>query len=154
MGSSIPSVVDYLLTLATTATAGLDVAVSDGWPSNLGVRMFGVGIDQPPTDTSGEQAFGTEAIFTLGNVGLKEGFGVPCYVYDASGGTDQKACRDAAFALFNPFLEGLQADPSLGGSCLVGMVADVSVHGPRSTDEASSGRFCVISFSVVCTNLI
>lgn len=154
MGSSIPAVIDYLSTLADTVTSGLDVQVSDGWPSNLGLRMFGVGIDQPPTEPSGDQATGTDAIFTLGNVGLKEGFGVPCYIYDASGGTDQKACRDAAFALFDPFLEALQADPSLGGACLVGMVADVAVTGPRSTDEAAKGRFCIISFSVVCTNLI
>lgn len=159
MPSSIPAVIDYLLDKAIAAAGdagGDEIAVDDGWPEEVAERMFGVGIDKPPdaVDPAGEEASGTQGILTLGNLLLEEGFGVPNYIYDGTGGTNQKTCRDAAFDIFNPFMESLRDDPSMGGRCLVSVIGNLAITGPRTAQEAARGRFCLIQFVVVCKSVI
>jgi len=158
VGSAIPAVVDYLKGLAdTVATASSsEVIVTDGWPTLLGHTMFGIGVDRPPDLSSGQAADGPVAVLTLGNATLVEQFAVPCYIYRGAGGTDQKACRDAVFAVFDPFIEQLRADLLAQPSavpCLTAMVSNVALEGPKSEDEAAKGRYALLAFTVMCRNL-
>lgn len=156
--TAIPAVLDYFVNLATTTAAAVssDWIVSEGWPASLGELMFGVGIDTPPVNPTGEEATGTSAILILGNAGIQEGFKIPHYIYCGSGGADQKACRDAVFSVYTPWLEQLRSDLLTQPSpipCLIAMVSDVSLTGPKSQEEAAQGRYAVLSFNVACTNI-
>jgi hypothetical protein len=157
--SSIPAVIDYLLDLANRAVtqAGAPaVVVTDGWPDSLSHTMIGVGADRPPEQPSGQQSAGTAAVLTLGNMGIDENYGVDHYVYNGSGGVDQKACRDAVFAIFNPWVELLRADlladtPPV--PCLTIVPTNLTLSGPSSPEEAANGRFSLLSFTAMCRNI-
>lgn len=154
--SSIGPVFDYFLDLANAiATAASPSAiVNDGWPANLSHSMIGVGADRPPDMASGQQSSGTAGILTMGNVGIEEAFGVDHYIYNGSGGTDQKACRDAVLSIWNPWINQLRADLlSQSVPCLVAMVSNLSLEGPKSTEEAANGRYSLLSFTVMCRNV-
>lgn len=150
MGSSIPAATDYLLGLAAQAAPG--AVVADGWPTSLGRSMFGVGTDRPPIEDSGEAANGTRAFISLGAQRVDENYGIPCWIYQASG-DPQKTLRDAAFAIFDQFYTLLRADLTLGGALSqYAAVNDLRVEGPKTADEAGKGQYCLVMFTVTCQN--
>jgi hypothetical protein len=151
--SSIPAATDYLLDRAAQAitAAGTDTILTDGWPSSLGVSMFGIGADRPPLEPSGQQASGTDALLTLGQPLMQERYSIPGYIYDATGGTSQKACRDAVFAIWDEFVTRLRADLNAGTiPVLVMNVESITLEGPKSVEEADSGRYALLTFSIAC----
>lgn len=157
-GSSIPAAIDYLLTLAQQAATavGVGTIVSDGWPAGIGESMFGVGADRPPETVDGSQAAGLLNYRDLGARTVDETYGVPCYIYSGSGGTSQSTVRLASFALWNAFFPLLRADLTLGGALGNGnnyaRISDFGIEGPKSAEEAGSGRYCLLTFTVVCEN--
>lgn len=154
--SSIPASIDYLIAKANAAVAavGSNTSVSDGWPTDLKLSMIGIGIDRPPEAPSGSQGSGTDALLTLGHPQMQERYAIPCYIYDASGGKSQKKCRDAAFALWNAFVGLLRADLNAGTiPVLIMNIADISLEGPKSAEEADEGRYALISFTVACNQV-
>lgn len=151
--SSIPDAIDYLVSQAQAAAVGTPTVVSDGWNTGA-LQMFAVGADRPPVSDSGEQSTGAGGILTLGQAMVEERYGIPCWVYAASGGT-QKECRDAVFTLWNAFIVLVRADLSLGGALQPGpaQISQFRLEGPKTADEAGSGRYALLMFTVTCLHL-
>jgi hypothetical protein len=152
--SSIAPVIDYLVaTISALPACAAPVTVSDGYSEvfpNSAMVMVGV------TDQTGE----TPVTLRFGELGPKssgERFDIPCVIYCHSGSTSAKEVRDAAFAIYNPIITVILADPSLGGN--LGPTAGAGVAsisaGPlwqtHTADEAGSGRLARIYFTVHCT---
>lgn len=157
MSSSIPAAIDYLLGLANQAAVVVAVGtvVTDGWPDELGTSMFGVGATRPPDTDVGTQAAGSLNYRDLGARVVDETYGVPCYIYSAAG-SSQSVLRIASFALWEAFFPLLRADLTLGGALANGnnyaRIADFGIEGPKSAEEAGSGRYCLLTFTVTCEN--
>lgn len=159
MGSSIPAAIDWLIGLANqvkAATTDFDLIVHDGWPASLGTTMFAVGADSPPDDTDGQQADGSQDYRDLGARVVDEVYGVPCYIYAAAGGTDQKSCRDRVFTVWDAFFPLLRADLTLGEALANGnnyaRITGFNLVGPKSSEEAAKGRYALLKFTVTCQN--
>lgn len=156
MGSSIPPVIDYLTTLATTATQQAsepDWIVADGWPASLGERMFGVGSDRPPEGGQGSEVEGSVQWKGLGGYTVEEDYDVPCWVYSGAGGTDTAACRRSAFALWDLWFPLFRADLTFGGLLVLpASITAFRAETTKSPEEAKTGRYCLILFNVSIQN--
>ena len=158
MSSSIPAATDHLLTLANqvATTIGSGLVVADGWPSTYSEYMFGVGGDAPLT-TDGEESVGAASFIGLGAHTVEEKYAIPCWIYRHVGGAKQKTARDAVFAVWAAFIPLLRADLNLGGALnppggIGAGVTDFRLVGPASQEEASKGRFSLLTFSITCSN--
>jgi hypothetical protein len=154
--SGIPAAIDYLVGLGNQLKESGDfpgLVVNDGWPGAMAPLMYTVGADRPPTEPQGTQADGSASWKGLGNLTVEENFGVPGYIYSATGGA-QTACRLAAFAVWDAWFPLFRADLSLGGalSTFPAGITNFRVEGPKSVEEAGDGRYCLILFTVQCEN--
>jgi hypothetical protein len=160
MELSIGPVTDYLFGLARAAVSGVLVdnrpaIASDGPVEELTAGAFVVGLDVPPPDESGSTTSSGMPLVTIGARIVKQDSTVPCYIDCTVPGIDQKAARDAAESIFNPFWTAFLADPSLGG-LLAGGVAQISTLTStpfREGTAAEPGRRQIISFGVNFTEL-
>lgn len=157
---TVGAATDYLYGLAQAAVAGVTVngepvLVSDGWPDELALGMFLVGLSDSPPEGSG-QTSGTDGWPLLGNPGAAaEDYLIPCVIDVRISGNVQKTARDLAESMFNTFWDSFVTDRSLGdllhggGATITSIVSIPSNVGT----VAEPGRRQLISFAVRCTNL-
>lgn len=155
--SSIPAAFTALVALGHTAVTGIGGAVvADGWPDSVSPTMVGIGSEAPPFMATGQtnNVEGTPARIALGAIDVLEDYTIPGYVYVGQGGVNDSDVRAAAFAIWDSFFDGFNADPTLGVLNIWAKVAKFIVNGPRTPEEAQGGRFCLIQFWIQCQNQI
>jgi hypothetical protein len=148
-------VVDYLVTKAGTAIAGLpdEWAVSDGEAREVGNFMFVVGVNEPPADGGTAQVTAARSYVSLGAQKIEQDLTFPCYI-DARvsevDATSQKAARDKAESAFNAFWPLLKADLTFGGLLAVDAAIPTVTGEPRPVGTAAEpGRRFLIKFDVL-----
>ncbi len=145
--TTVPAVIDALLAglRARPALRAVDVVISDGMPVEnfAGRRMLTVGGQDAPT------VDGTSGWGALGTLRRVEDYTLSLYASADVGSVDQKAARDAAYALVAEVGAFLREDPSLG--FLVGEGAEMgsaftlTQSGPGTPGE---GRWAEVAFDV------
>jgi hypothetical protein len=148
---------DYIFTKAQQAVTGITVSnkpvlVVDGEPSILEPGMFVIGVTDAPPDGLAETVVLREWE-GLGAQHVADEFTIPCYIDVRIAGTDMKAARDAAEAIFNAFWPLLKADLTFGGILSVDAgIAELSEHPGNTGTVAEPGRRHLIKFGVHCRN--
>ncbi len=144
--STVPAVIDALLTGLRARPALADVLVVDGMPAEdlTGRRLLTIGGQDAPT-AEGGQEWGA-----LGNGRRTEDYVIRLYASADVGGVEQKAARDAAFSVVAEVAAFLRADPSLGGLIVgqgveMGSAFSLTQTGP---DTPGEGRWAEVAFDV------
>jgi hypothetical protein len=155
---SVGPVTDYLVAAATTAVTGTTVSgkpvtVVDGEPSILAPGMFVIGAPEPPPDGGQAETRVARAWNGLGARQVLDDYTIPCYIDVRIAGTDTKAARDAAEAIFNAFWPLLKADLTLGGALdRICEIPDIAAFSSNLGTVAEPGRRHLIQFGVHCRN--
>lgn len=152
--------IDYLFGLATDAVDGVVVDGKPAVPMDGGSftknepGMFVVGLAAPINEPS-QSVSGTDAAVILGGVSLQEVYDVPCCIDIRIGAATQKQVRDLALSIFNPFLNALMADRSLGGLLAGGgaQIVNVNAQPDLVGTPGEPGQRHLLSFAVRCTDL-
>lgn len=112
--SIIPALIDALVTRCEAALTA--VAVHDGYGvSGDVVDNLMIGVDDPFSDQASPTAEAEQSWANVGSGRTKDETGnITCCAYATSGGTDQKAVRDAAYAITEAVENLLRTDPEVG----------------------------------------
>jgi hypothetical protein len=145
--TTVPAVIDTLLAGLRTRPALSDVVISDGLPveNYAGRRLLTIGGQEAPT------VEGTSEWGALGLSRRREDYVLRLYASATDGGVDQKAARDAAYAVVSEVGAFLREDPSLG--FLVGEGAEMGSAFTLSQtspdpDRTGEGRWAEVAFDV------
>ena len=137
--SKLPAILDYLVSLFTTASTvgGTGVSVYDGptVTQEPAQRILWVGIDDPDTDEP-ETASSETPWAGLGAQAKNEQVTVWCAAEAWGGETEVAAIRTAAFAIYNAAEALLRADVMLGGLVQFPGVAGVVLRQNQTTQGA------------------
>lgn len=113
MGTSlIPAVIDALVAAAQTAMP--NVSVRDGFTvtGDSGDFLM-VGADDPDSDTAADSASSQQAWAHANHMARDDNGEINCVALSWSGDSDQKAVRDAAYAIVAGIENVLRANPTL-----------------------------------------
>ena len=144
--TSVPDVIDYLVTTITALPECVGVEVTDGFPGTYQAQQM-VCVGGGPDDDE-QSAVRDFAVLGNGPSSREENYGVPVYVRCWGGGTDQKTPRDQAFAIFKAIDLMIRA----------GLVTAISAHYPPRIGDliliqtksagATAGRVAELHFTV------
>lgn len=151
--------IDYLLGLAEQAVQGIrvnnkPVVAVDGWPTDIALGMFVIGLDQPAEEGQATATIGTGLLLaTIGVQDVGENYTIPCYI-DVRGHDTQKQVRDLTSQIFEAFWPLFAADFSLGGLLEGGLASVVDIRStPLLAGTApEGGRRQLLTFGIRCTN--
>ena len=143
MGSSIPAVIDYLITGLAAPLAAIEptTVLADGMPLTASETMVVVGRTSPE---SGNGTIGEDAYVELGAQRIQETYTLPIYVDVFREGPAQKPARDAAFGLYDAVVKFVAADPTLGELLTQGRIAQaarLSLHQTQDDQDTAGGGY-------------
>lgn len=145
--SSIPDVIDALIVLGRSLPEFAKVSVLDGIPNGAThsdvLLIDGLG----DTTVDGQQSYAA-----IGRGRRKETYTVNCSISSERGGSDQRACRNRAFDLFDAYAGALEADPTLGGLVTCGQVSTVGLE--QTEPDTVKGRIAIVTFQVLVENTL
>lgn len=113
--SAIPAVIDALVERATAALPDINVYDGFGIPGDLDEDALMIGVDAPSSPGSANSAGSSQTMAVLGTDRARDQTGsVTCAALSWNGDADQKAARDAAYAVVAAVEDLLRTDPTLG----------------------------------------
>lgn len=124
--SAIPQIIDALFAQATAALTDRLVVDGYGATDNASQNLLLIGVDDPDTTFAAQSTDSTQGAATMAPARSRDQNGtVTCAALSWSGGTDQKAVRDAAYATVAGVETLLRTDPKLGLSSFPYLVAEM-----------------------------
>lgn len=155
MGTSvIPTVIDALVTQATAALTGVTVLDGYATPDGSASNFLYIGVDDPQTTQAAQTSDTEQTAATMGTPRSRDQRGtVTCAALSWSGGTDQKAVRDAAYATVAAVENLLRADPALGTGMAGRLVCQLgsetlSQNQYQGDDNTAGGCDALVIFTV------
>lgn len=114
--SRVPAVIDALLATAKNAAGLTDVLVLDGFGLTEEPGDFlMVGVDDPDRTDAAASASSEQEWAHANHTDRDERGAITCAALSWNGDANQKAARDAAYAITAALEDSLRADPTLGG---------------------------------------
>lgn len=145
--SSIPAVIDWLLTTAATLPEFAKAQICDGYPGTIEEPLIFVVGGAFDSTASGQQ----EAR-TMGRKTRHESYAVSCYLAAWTGDpAGQRDVREQAFTMFDALGDVLARNTTLGGAVTSGLVSTVELE-QTTEEDAANGRVATISFVVQIEN--
>jgi hypothetical protein len=153
--SAIPTLIDTLFAQATAALPTVLVVDGFGVTNDANPNVLMVGVDDP--DNGGTSANSTQSSQEMATAGTPRSRAqsgtITCAALSWSGGSDQKAVRDAAYATVAAVETLLRTDPRLGLSSyplLVMQMGDdrLSQNQYAATDTTTGGVDALVIFNV------
>lgn len=112
--SAIPDIIDALVEQCSTALSGATVYDGFGVSDQAGDFLM-VGVDDPNQPDAASSADSSQSPATLGTDRSRDETGsITCAALSSNGNSDQKAARDAVFAIAAGVADLCRANPSLG----------------------------------------
>jgi hypothetical protein len=143
--SAVPAVIDALLAAATTAL--VDVAVYDGTGiSDDPGDFLMVGVEDPDSDTFATSVDAQQSWPHIGHRVRDESGDITCSALSWNGDGDQKAARDAVYAITAQLEELLRDDPTLGLGPLVR--TEFGTTSQLIQRQGDSGAMAMLTFKV------
>jgi hypothetical protein len=144
--SSIPAVIDALVVSFTAALGEGNVFDGPGVTADNPDQYVIVGMSDPDSEVLDESASSQQGWAWLGHVARDEVVVVHCCAVAWNGDTDQKAARDAAFAVLKVVTDAIEDDPSYGVSGVLYVTGITSSHLRQVQDD--NGALAVVSFDI------
>jgi hypothetical protein len=146
--SAIPDVIDALFAQAATSLPGVTVSDGTGVTDAVGDFLM-IGVESPDdTDATSAAESGQQAA-TFGTDRPRQEDGtVTCAALSSNGDGDQKAARDAVFAMATAVAGLCRADPSLGITGYPMLVTDYGLSQRLMQNQYEDGVEAILMFSV------
>lgn len=113
--SAIPAVIDALVERATAALPNINVYDGFGIPGDLDEDALMIGVGDRSASAPANSAGSSQTMAVLGPDRSRDQTGsVTCVALSWNGDADQKAARDAAYAVVAAVEDLLRTDPTLG----------------------------------------
>lgn len=144
--SVIPAVIDYLVTHATTALSASSVIVYDGFgTSDEPGDFLMIGVDDPESVNTAFSADSVQQWAHANYTARDEEGDVTCAALSWNGDCDQKAARDAVFAITAALENLLRADPTLAGAVLW---SSYGTSTQLTQNQSNDGAMSLVVFKV------
>ena len=150
--SIVPALIDALVTTAASALPSAVVIDGQGHTDDPGDYLL-VGCEDPDTDGESEAARVTQTQMAFGSTRPREEDGVIHMVArSVNGAADQKAARDAVYAIQEALATALRTTDNLGvaGGLKLGNGSDLSLH----QDQNDYGAVATLRYDIAFTAAI
>lgn len=146
----IPVLIDALVTQATTALPNVNVFDGYGVTDDPGDFLM-VGVEDPDATDSASSADSSQSAATMGTPRTRDETGsISCVALSWNGNADQKAARDAVFAITEAVASLCRSNPSLGvaagGLVVTGFGADQRLLQNQDENGTEAAVIFTISF--------
>lgn len=147
--SAIPDIIDALVSLADAALPDT-VTVYDGFGvSDQAGDFLMVGVEDPDRNDAASSADTSQSAATMGTPRNRNETGtVTCAALSSNGDGDQKAARDAVFAIAAAVASACRANPSLGLTGYQSLVAEYGSDQRLMQNQFEDGAEAVLIFAV------
>ena len=144
--SVVPALIDALIAAATSAGVEnvLD-GVSLSGDAQAGDYLM-IGVDDPDSEGDAFTGSSRQSWANANHTTRDESGEITCAAYSWNGDCDQKAARDAAFAMVETLASACRTDPSLGLSSL--LWTDFGSDLNLSQNQGESGASALVVFTV------
>lgn len=146
--SAIPDVIDALFTAATTALPNVSVYDGFGVSDQAGDFLM-IGVEDPDDNASAASSDAQQSAATMGTPRSRDEVGtVTCAALSSNGDGNQKAARDAVFAISTAIANLCRTDPTLGITGYQLLVADYGTDQRLMQNQYEDGADAVLIFAV------
>lgn len=136
--STIPAVIDALVTLFSGALGATNVIDGPGVTDAKITDYVVVGVSDPDADSIGESATSVQGWAWLGHVQRDETIVVHCVAVSWNGDTNQQQARNSVFSMLGTVTTAIQSDPTfaVGGVLWCQGVTHVALHQLQDAEGA------------------